>query len=310
MHLKSFEVQTKRLKIAGLRNSVTEGVPLIALHGWLDNAASFDFLADELSVDRPFFAIDLPGHGQSEHRPAASAYHLLENILDILAFFDEMPDLLAANNHLSVNSPKGKVTELELAQSVTPKVNLLGHSLGGIIACLVAAAAPERVEKLILLDSLGPLTDEIEAVLPQLRKAVAKASKLKSSLSVFPNLEMAIRARMAGLGRINREASERLVCRGVQAVEGGVIWSSDSRLLKPSFLRLNEKQVEAIFAGIECPVLLLTGMQGYFSESEALIKRINYIQRIKHRCVEGGHHFHMDGDIKATAEFINAFLER
>ena len=164
MNLAPFEIKTSHLTIAGLKNASVEGKPVIALHGWLDNAASFSLLSEYIESDRPFFAIDLPGHGLSEHRSASSSYHLLENIVDVLAF----ADALAA---YGIN-----------AQQVT----LVGHSLGGIIASLVAAASPERVDKLILLDSMGPITDETVNVLPQLRKAIAKASQIKSKVTIFP----------------------------------------------------------------------------------------------------------------------------
>ncbi len=285
MQLEPFEIQTERLKIAGLKNNVTEGYPVIALHGWLDNAASFEPLSKHLAINRPFYAMDLPGHGLSEHRPATSTYPLMENILDVMALLDACEGI---NNQ---------------------KVTLLGHSLGGIIGAFIAATLPERVEQLILLDSLGPLTDEITAVLPQLRNAVAKAMKINSRVSVFPSKDVAVRARMAGIGKLSREAAECLVSRGTIEVPGGISWRSDPKLLKPSFLRLSEAQVEVIFSGIECPVRLITGSEGYFSGNKGLSQRMSYFKHIEHYQVQGGHHFHMDGDIESTARYINGFIQ-
>ena len=286
MSLEPFEIQTSHLKIAGLKNNIKFGVPIIALHGWLDNAESFSLLAKYMVLNRPFFAIDLPGHGLSEHRPVSSSYHLLENIVDVIAFIDA----------------------LSVYGIDTNQATLLGHSLGGIIASFVASASPERVDQLILLDSMGPLTDETSNVLPQLRKAVAKASQLNSNVTVFPSIDLAIRARMAGIGKLKKEAASLLVKRGTHQVEGGFSWCSDPKLLKPSFLRLSEAQVEALLAGIECPVKLITGEQGYFSSYDALKKRLSYFKSIEEHSVEGGHHFHMDGDVKKTAELLNAYL--
>lgn len=286
MKLCPFEIQTSHLKIAGLTNNHEVGTPVIALHGWLDNAASFVPVSEFLDLDRPFFAIDLPGHGLSEHRPLGSSYHLLENIVDVIAFIDALSTFGLDNQ----------------------KVTLVGHSLGGIIASLVAAACPERVDKLVLLDSMGPLTDETSNVLPQLRKAVKKASQLSSNITVFPDLSFAIKARMLGIGKLSYEASECLVKRGVLDVEGGISWRTDPRLLKPSFTRLTEAQVEALFSGIDCHVYLLTGKQGYFSSYQVLKKRLNYFKTIEQFSVEGGHHFHMDGDVQKTAELMNAYL--
>lgn len=288
MKLTPFEIRTSHLKIAGLRNTQSEGVPIIALHGWLDNAASFLPLSKYMHSDRPFFAIDLPGHGLSEHRAPSSSYHLLENIVDVIALIDALE-----NYGLDAS-----------------KVTLIGHSLGGIIASLVAASSPERIDQLILLDSMGPLTDETTNVLPQLRKAVHKASKIKSNVAVFPSLDLATKARMFGVGKLTKNAAALLVERGVQHVEGGYSWRSDPKLLKPSFLRLSEEQVEALFSGIECPVKLVTGKQGYFSSYDVLQKRIAYLKDIEQTSVDGGHHFHMDGDVNAAAELMNAYLSR
>ncbi|MFV1873723.1 MAG: alpha/beta fold hydrolase [Oleiphilus sp.] len=286
MNLTAFEMQTSRIKLAGLKNTITTGSPVIALHGWLDNAASFIPLSQCLDLDRPFYAIDLAGHGLSEHRPATSSYHLVENIVDVVAFID------ALNTDKDVNE----------------KVTLLGHSLGGIICAMVAASVPEKIKDVVLLDSMGPLTDETEMVLPQLRKAVNKALQIKSKVTVFPTLELAIRARMTGIGRLDKASASLLVERGIRPVEGGFSWTTDPKLLKPSFMRFSESQVKAVFSGIECPVKLLKGDKGYFTSYENLSKRLAYFKHIEDVQVPGGHHFHMDGDVQKTAEYLHAYL--
>ena len=285
--LEHFKINTSRLALAGLKNTVSEGAPIIALHGWLDNAASFVPLSEKVSQYRPFYALEMPGHGLSDHRPASTIYHLLENVVDVLAFIDEVSD----------GQP----------------VSLIGHSLGGIVCSLLAAASPDRVDKLVLLDSLGPLTDETRNVLPQLRKAIAKASLFKSSkMTVYPSKEMACSVRMMGVGKVDRTAASLLVERGIKEVEGGYSWTSDPRLLEPTLMRFTEAQVKTVFAGIECPIRLICGDNGYFSNYESLIKRLEYLKRgdetLDRHLVSGGHHFHMDGDVAATAELINEFM--
>lgn len=287
MKLEQFKINTSRLALAGLKNNATKGIPVIALHGWLDNAASFLPLTEKLSGSRPFYALEMPGHGLSDHRPSSTTYHLLENVVDVLAFIDEV----------SEGGP----------------VSIIGHSLGGIVGSLLAAASPNRVDKLVLLDSLGPLTDETSNVLPQLRKAIAKASLFKSSkMTVYPSKEMACLVRMKGVGKVDRAAASLLVERGIRAVEGGFSWTSDPRLLEPSLLRFTEAQVKSVFAGIECPIRLICGDKGYFSDYKSLAARLDYLKRndeaLDQHLVTGGHHFHMDGDVATTAELINEFM--
>jgi len=285
--LEPFTISTPRLNLSGFRNQITSGVPIISLHGWLDNAASFIPLSKYLLDTRPFYALEMPGHGLSDHRPKSSSYHLLENIIDVLAFIDEVTD----------GGP----------------VSLIGHSLGGIVCSLLAASSPDRIDKLLLLDSLGPLTDEARNIIPQLRKAITKASAFKSSkMTVYPSKEMACIVRMSGVGKVNKEAAMLLVERGIKAVDGGFSWTSDPRLLEPSLMRFSEAQVEAIFSGIECPIRLICGDKGYFSSYESLKHRLTYLKKddkeLDRHVVSGGHHFHMDGDVAATAELIHEFI--
>lgn len=291
MNLQSFNIQTQRLTMAGLKNDCTSGVPVIALHGWLDNAASFIPICEKLILDRPFYALEMPGHGLTEHRPKSASYHMVDNILDILAFIETVCEQ---------DSVSGQA------------VTLIGHSLGGIICSLVAAAAPDKIAKLVMLDSLGPLTDETENVLPQLRKAIKKAMQLSSSrLTVYPSKEMAAVVRMSGVGKVSKRAATLLVERGLKEVSGGYSWSSDSRLLEPSLLRFSEAQTEAVYSGIECPVCLISGDKGYFASYKRLKHRLSYLDKTKveKHIVAGGHHFHMDGDVQGTAEIIYEFIK-
>ena len=284
MQLNPVEIQTDRLKLAGYHNGVVEGTPVIALHGWLDNAASFAPLGECLNLAQPFYAIELPGHGLSEHRPACCSYQLLENIVDLAALIKQV------------------------AQEGQPVI-LLGHSLGGIICSLYAASSPARVKQLILLDSLGPMTDETEAVLPQLRKAMKKVELFRSSrLTVYPSIEMAAKVRTGGIGKIGIEAAHLLVNRGLKSVDDGFCWTSDPRLMEPSLIRFTEAQVKAVYSGIECPVSLICGDKGYFADYGALKNRLSYIGRLEKHIVQGGHHFHMEGDVRKTADLIEEFI--
>lgn len=60
-----------------------DGLPVIALHGWLDNANSFARLAPRLKGLR-IVALDLAGHGYSEHRPPGAGYALADYAHDVL----------------------------------------------------------------------------------------------------------------------------------------------------------------------------------------------------------------------------------
>lgn len=53
---------------------------MLGLHGWMDNAGTFDRLAPLLSPSIYFVAVELPGHGLSSHLPAGVPYHFVVSL--------------------------------------------------------------------------------------------------------------------------------------------------------------------------------------------------------------------------------------
>src|SRR5690606_37738655 len=150
------------------------GRPLLALHGWLDNAASFAPVAEVMQStgaldDIDLVAIDLAGHGHSQHRAPGAWYHFVDYGDDIDAVLDALQ---------------------------WTRCDLLGHSLGGAVASTFAAAAAERVERLLLIEALGPLPwrpgTAAEALVAARRDRHALAAK---QLRVFTDPAEAVRAR-------------------------------------------------------------------------------------------------------------------
>ncbi|XP_032545016.1 serine hydrolase-like protein 2 isoform X2 [Chiroxiphia lanceolata] len=60
-----------------------EGHPVLCLHGWLDNANTFDKLIPLLPRGCYYVAMDFSGHGFSSHRPAGCPYHFLDYVIDV-----------------------------------------------------------------------------------------------------------------------------------------------------------------------------------------------------------------------------------
>src|SRR5690606_2312769 len=110
--------------LAGLAFGPRDGRPVLALHGWLDNAATFVPLAPLLPELR-IYALDLPGHGRSSHRPPGARYHYVDWVGDVI----EAADALGLD-----------------------RFALLGHSMGAGISILTAGTFPERVERLALIE--------------------------------------------------------------------------------------------------------------------------------------------------------------
>ncbi|WP_229720678.1 alpha/beta fold hydrolase [Dyella nitratireducens] len=241
--------------------------PLLALHGWLDNAGSYAFLAPKLAERFRVIALELPGHGHSSHLPAGISYHYIDYVSAVLSAADALG--------------------LE-------RYTLLGHSLGAGIASLAAAATPQRIDRLFLIEGLGPLGDDGSNTLQRFRDAYAAPAASGKSLRLFANVDQAISARTLASG-LRADLAQPIVERGLAHVEGGYRWRSDPRLTRPSAMRLAEGQIRALLAGIEAPssLLLSTPVTPYLP-SAMMEARAQLVPRIAVTHMEGGHHLQLE----------------
>ena len=268
-------------RIAGLRNQ-GDGPRVLALHGWLDNAASFIPLSAHLhGLD--LVAIDLPGHGRSAHLPPGTDYSFVG----------------AMNAVLDVADALG-----------WERFALLGHSMGAGIASMIAAACPQRIERLVAIEALGALAEVPERTVARLRDAVAAARALPGKrLRVFADRDAAVRVRMQA-NALSEPVARLLVERGTKAVDGGYVWSSDPRLTLPTMMRLTEAQIENLIAGIACPTLVIHAdpPQPYLPEP-LRSRRAGLLPQGELRVIAGSHHLHME-DAQAVAAAIGDFFVR
>ncbi len=266
---------------AGLAFGEQDAPPILALHGWLDNAGSFVPLARALPGYR-WWLPDLPGHGRSGHRPPGTWYH----------FVDYVSDLIALADALELN-----------------RFDLLGHSMGGAIATLIAGAFPERVSRLILIEAMGPLSRSAEHAPQDLRKAVlARLALREKPLKVHPRQELAVAARMQA-NDLSEVAAQHLVERAVIEVDGGFVWSSDQRQTLPTPMRGTHAQYMAVIEAISAPTLLiLTDPPTSYlvgPESDARIAALAPERLLR---LSGGHHLHLENP-DSVAAAIQDFLD-
>lgn len=261
--------------------------PLLAIHGWLDNAASFSALAPLLE-DRYVVAIDLPGHGRSAWRADGNWDHWVDYLGDL----DQV-----------------------IAHFGWDRIDLLGHSLGGTLASTYAAVFPERVQRLLLIEALGPLPGAVASTLSQLRRGLAgRRRQGDRGMRVFASVQEAAEARMQANG-LSEAAALALVRRGLVEVGSsdearGYSWSSDPRLALPSLQRFSEEQVSVILAGIQAPTLLIVADPPHAYVPEATMQsRIAQLARIEVLQQTGNHHLHLENP-QPIAAAINDFLQR
>ena len=257
-----------------------DGLPVIALHGWLDNANSFARLAPALRGLR-IVALDLAGHGLSDHRPLGASYALSDYAYDVLC----VAECLGWSRYA-----------------------LLGHSLGALIAIQLAAAMPERISHLALIDGLIPPTTDDAQATEQLALALRARLRQGDGRRVYPTLAAAAEARQRSHLTVSAEAAQLLAERGTEAVPGGYSWRSDKRLTLPSPTRLTPAQAWSFVAQVQCPSMLVVAEQGVLRARGAPLERLPFAYHV----VPGGHHVHLDDAEGAdlVADCINRFFAR
>lgn len=281
MQLEPCDIAIPLGRIAALRGGEPGQPRLLALHGWLDNAASFVPLAGHLDGVE-LVAIDLPGHGHSVHLPPGAHYT-----------FE-----LAVHHVLDVAEALGWET-----------FHLLGHSMGAAIASLVAAACPDRVQSLVCIEALGGLVHPADEAGLRLRESVAAARAAgRRPKRVFAEQETAIGARMQA-NQMSEAMARLLVARGLSECPGGWQWRSDQRLMVPTFMRPVVAQIEAVLAAIACPVkvILAEPAQPYWPEAQ----RQQFVASLKQGQVcrlPGTHHLHME-DAATVAAQLQGFWQ-
>lgn len=256
-----------------------DGLPVIALHGWLDNANSFARLAPKLTGLR-IVALDMAGHGHSAHRPVGAGYALWDYVFDVLQVAEQLG---------------------------WKRFALLGHSLGAIVSMVLAGALPERVTHLGLIDGVIPPTAPGENAAERLGMALQAQLNLQGKRKpVYGTLERAVEARMKGLVAVSREAAELLAQRGLMPVPGGYTWRTDSRLTLASPMRLTDEQAMAFIRRVDCPTQLVVAADGMLSKHPELLSQLPFTATT----LPGGHHLHLNDEPGAVlvADCFNRFF--
>lgn len=284
--LHEFTLDTRLGRVAGLRAAPRGAAAprVLALHGWLDNAASFIPMHAHLPGIE-LVALDLPGHGASDHLPEAAEYTVVNTARAVFAAADALG---------------------------WEQFSLLGHSLGGAVSSLMAAASPTRILRLGTIEALGALSAEQGRHVASLREAFARPHGPRKPLRVFEDPAAALAARMQ-VGGIGADAARLLVDRALVPVRGdggprGFSWRSDPRLTRPTAIRISEEQVRELLRAVECPVRVVYAepAQEYFPEDQRRA-RFDCLRHGALTTMPGGHHVHMDQAAAVAAVFAAFF---
>ncbi|KNC50822.1 alpha/beta hydrolase fold protein [Thecamonas trahens ATCC 50062] len=274
---------------------------VLALHGWCDSAASYDKLAP-LLVTAPggpdsVLAIDLPGHGLSSWRAPDANYHYVDYVHDVMGLM--VQEGLLHDPHTARVSPAAGDAD---GTDKPPHITLMGHSMGGGIAVMLAGAWPHAIDRLVLIEGAGTLpattdADQVDVVASFVASKLKYASA-KSAPRPHPRRDaMAERLVQAlrGKGAMDLDAARTLVARGTRQLPSGEFtWRSDPRLRMAAPYRISEPSLRAFLGNIAAPAVLVMASRGWPIPDELVAERLAAVPHLQAVRLDGSHHLHLE----------------
>lgn len=229
-------------------------------------------------------AVDLPGHGESQHRDASSLLHYVDYVRDIKLILDALD---------------------------WKYCHLLGHSMGGSLALISASAMPDTILSLTMLDSLHPLSRRPNQGPEMLKRSLQQFTTWDPHReTIFPSLEEAVIARLKGSPFPQSEASANLIMQyATEKIAAGYRLRSDARLKFRSPLMLSPRQTDAFIQAVKQPALVILGAQGIVQNRSPAEETLKLFHNVQHMTLEGGHHVHMDEPELISQRFLTFIQE-
>jgi len=241
-----------------------KGKQILCIHGLTANCRSWDLLASSLAPRHKVLAMDLRGRGLSDSPP--SGYSVENHCRDILALMDD--------------------------QNLERPV-LMGHSLGAFISLVFAAKHPRRVDRLILVDGGGKLSDaQMAKVFAGIKPSLDRLGK------VFPDFEsyLALLKQAPFLQPWN-SFFETYFRYEVEDVEGGVRSRVHPKHIEEEAGNLRKMDSSQFYKKVMTPTLILRATKGMLAEddlvlpadvAEGMVREIPNARKVD---LEGTHHY-------------------
>ena len=266
--------------------------PLVMVHGWMDVAASYQFVVDAFANDRFVIAPDWRGYGLTE-LPHTDNYW----------FPDYLADLDFLLDHYAPTTP----------------VDLVGHSMGGNIAMLYAGARAERVRALVNLEGFGMPASRPAQAPGRYAKWMAQLKAYhrgELDLKSYDSLDGVARRLMKTNRRLTQDKADWLAQYWASQDAQGrwrILGDPAHKIINASLFRVDE--VLEIYRSIRAPVLAVEASddslgqwwQGRFTLAE-YHKRLKAVSDLRMgRIEDAGHMLHHDQPGQ-LAKLIEEFL--
>jgi len=254
--------------------------PTLALHGWLDNANSFDALAQALP-ELDIVAMDFAGHGYSDPRPADVGYWGWLDIGDVIAVADQLG---------------------------WREFTIVAHSMGAEYSSQLVGLYHDRIDAHICIDGYVEATS-LDTVLDAVRENLDTClGDDDGSPRVYASLD-AMAQRLEEAKGIPFEAARALVARGHRRSDDGYTWSTEPRIRRTHTQRQPDDVVVALARRTRAPTLMIRASAGerWFLHSLELVRDI--LPDYSEVMIEGPHHLHMSRALPDVVAEIRRFLE-
>jgi pimeloyl-ACP methyl ester carboxylesterase len=259
---------------------------VLLLHGFLDNAWTWAPAVEAGLADMGWriVAPDLRGHGDSDWIGAGGYYHFLDYLADV-------QDLVA--------------------QLQPRRLSLVGHSMGGSVAGYFAGAYPERVERLVLMEGLGP-PEARDAPPARLRTWIKAWGDVRQKTPrSYASVEEAA-ARLRAHDPLLTEALSREVAeKGTTPALGGrVRFKHDPLHLTPGPYGFSLAFAGSFWGAVKCPTLLVEGAEsGMRHAPEEVARRVACFADARQASVVGAGHMMQRHQPAAVAALLVDFLK-
>jgi pimeloyl-ACP methyl ester carboxylesterase len=211
---------------------------ILCIHGLTANSRFWDCVASALTPQHRIIAMDLRGRGRSD-KPH-TGYSLERHCKDVLALMDD--------------------------QGLERPV-LMGHSLGAFISLVFAAKHPERVNRLILVDGGGKLSDtQMAKVFVGIKPSLDRLGQ------VFPSFEayLSMMKQTPFLQPWN-SYMETYFRYEVEEVEGGVRSRVHPKHIEEEAVNLRKEDSTQFYSRVSCPTLILRATNGMLAQDDLVL---------------------------------------
>ena len=282
-------VDSQGLAIHCLEWGEPAGEPIVLVHGFLDMAHSWKFLVGALAgkTRQPLWIVapDCRGHGDSDWVGAGGYYHFPDYVFDL----DSVIKTLGV-----------------------PRVQLIGHSMGGTIALLYAGAFPELVSKLVLIEGVGPLGMKFSDAPKRMATWILEVHQRgRNHFRQYTSVEAGARQLKQTNPRLTAAAALDLATAGMK-LNGAErwVWKFDPLHRTAAPQPFYTGQALEFLRRIQCPVLTVDGRLSHQTPRTDKQARYDAIERREHVVIDdAGHMVHHDNP-EMLAEVVAAFLRR